>query len=91
LVRPWRAVSTITYQYGYADIPGTIEYLGGSSCDLGYVEVDATFFFDGQIVGQGLWNTTHISAGHPIPLDVSGESTKKPVRVDVVMTAADCQ
>jgi hypothetical protein len=82
--------ATLDFSYGYGSVIGQLEYLGGGDCKLGYVELNATFFSGGQIVGTGLWNTTSLTQGSPVPAEVSGEADSPPDRADVVMTGADC-
>jgi hypothetical protein len=75
--------ATIDFSYGYASVLGQLEYLGGGDCDLDYVELRATFFNDKQISGTGLWNTTSLTEGSPVPIEVSGETDSTPDRAEM--------
>jgi hypothetical protein len=78
------------FGYGYATVLGQLEYLGGGDCKLGYVELNATFFNGRDLIGTGLWNTDTLTAGSPVPVEVSGETGTPADHADVVMTDASC-
>jgi cell division protein FtsB len=77
------------YDYGW-ELVGQIEYLGGADCKPRYVEVNATYWRGGKIIGSDFTNFTSLTEGSPLPLEIYGPEGAKPDRVDLVLSEANC-
>ena len=78
-------------QFGSPTVLGQFEYLGGGDCDLGLVNVEATFFDrSGKIVDTGLWNTEAPPKGTRLPMSILAVDAKSASRAEIVVTQANC-
>jgi hypothetical protein len=73
-------------------LTGTIEYLGGGDCDLGYVEVEALFYdSSGDLMASGFTNWTSLPEGRKRGLDITTNDEKgQAARADVTVVDASC-
>jgi hypothetical protein len=70
-------------------VVGRFEYLGGSDCEPGYVEFNATVTANGKVVDTALWNDNNPKEGVRYPFEMSLGETR-PDRIELVMTDASC-
>lgn len=80
----------VTSEYGTSKVIGTFRYLGGGDCDLGYTEIDATFYQDSEVVGTALTNYDNLSKGAVYPLELLGPDRAADT-ADLVVTDASCK
>jgi outer membrane murein-binding lipoprotein Lpp len=75
---------------GRAAVVGHLEYLGGGACDVGYIELTATFLDGEREVGSGSWSAPAIAVGEPVRVKASGDVSRAPDRARLLMSDARC-
>jgi hypothetical protein len=73
-------------------LTGTIEYLGGGDCELGYVEVEALFYAsNGDLMASGFTNWSSLPEGRKRALEITTSDEKgQAARADVTVVDASC-
>jgi outer membrane murein-binding lipoprotein Lpp len=75
---------------GRASVVGAIEYLGGGACELGSVELTATFFVARRVVGRGSWSAPTLDEHVPTAVKASGPVSAAPRRAELLLSNAFC-